>query len=67
MLDPLATGEFTGHAGVYDLMKLHNLTLRDTLFISDHLPVWGEFSIFENGAFSQVADRGRSRSPLECD
>jgi hypothetical protein len=44
-----ATVEFTGRAGVIDLMRAYNLTREQAIEVSDHLPVWAEFSIFENG------------------
>ena len=57
MLDPLATSEFTGETGVLDFMKVYNLTLAQALNISDHLPVWADFEVFENGAPGRVAGR----------
>ena len=42
-----ATSEFTGQSGVYDFLKKFNMTIDEAVSISDHLPVWGEFSIFE--------------------
>jgi hypothetical protein len=44
-----ATAEFTGRAGVIDLMREFNLTMQETVEISDHLPVWAEFSVYEGG------------------
>ncbi len=55
--DPLATDEFTGRAGVYDFMKQMNLTLNEALAISDHMPVWAEFSIYEAGRPKRVAEQ----------
>jgi exonuclease III len=48
-----ATTEFTGRAGVIDLMREFNLTVQETLEISDHLPVWAEFSVYEGGQSGQ--------------
>lgn len=45
-----ATVEFTGRGGVFDFMRHYNLRLDDALRISEHLPVWAEFSVFEGGA-----------------
>jgi hypothetical protein len=45
-----ATAEFTGGAGVVDLMEMFQLTEQQALEVSDHLPVWGEFSIYEGGS-----------------
>jgi hypothetical protein len=43
-----ATMEFTGHGGVVDFLTIYNLSMRDALSISSHMPVWAEFSIFED-------------------
>ena len=53
--DSLATQEFTGRAGVFDFMRHFNLTEQEALEISDHIPVWAEFSIYEGGVPGQVA------------
>lgn len=45
-----ATSEYTGRNGVYDFLRQFNLTLAEGLEVSDHLPVWAEFSIYEGGA-----------------
>ncbi len=42
-----ATGEFTGNWGVLNLMAEFGLSEKQALEISDHMPVWAEFSIFE--------------------
>lgn len=47
ILSPLATVENCGTAGVFDFMKHYNLYLDDALRISEHLPVWADFSIHE--------------------
>ena len=43
-----STSEFTGRWGVYDVQRLHNLTMDQALQVSDHLPIWAEFSIYES-------------------
>ena len=60
MIDPLATSEFTGETGVYDFMKVYNLTLEQALRVSDHLPIWAEFEVFENESKGQFAERDES-------
>jgi len=52
-----ATAEFTGGAGVVDLMEMFQLTEQQALEVSDHLPVWGEFSIYEGGGGGRLATR----------
>ncbi|EAQ82323.1 exonuclease/endonuclease/phosphatase family protein [Blastopirellula marina] len=43
------TREFTGVAEVYDTEKEFRLTRDQAMDVSDHLPVWGEFSAYEAG------------------
>ncbi len=50
-----ATSEFTGRSGVYDFLREFNLPLPEAIEISDHLPVWAEFSVFEGGQPGRVA------------
>lgn len=50
-----ATREFTGRTGVFDFMREYNLTIDEALEVSDHLPVWAEFSIYEGGDAGRVA------------
>lgn len=45
-----ATVEFTGRGGVFDFLRHYNLGLEQALRISEHVPVWAEFSIFEGAA-----------------
>ncbi|MCC7083564.1 MAG: endonuclease/exonuclease/phosphatase family protein [Pirellulales bacterium] len=50
-----ATVEFTGRWGVLDLVREFNLTEAQALQVSDHLPVWAEFSVYEGGQPGRVA------------
>ncbi len=47
LVDRVQTREFTGRAGVISLEKMFGLQLKDVERISDHLPVWAEFTITE--------------------
>lgn len=47
VIDQRATAEATGRRGVIDIARVYGLTLDQALEVSDHLPVWAEFSIFE--------------------
>ena len=58
LFDVRATAEFTGRSGVVDLIREFNLTMREAVEISDHLPVWAEFSVYEGGQPGQVASHG---------
>lgn len=50
VFDSLATPEFTGRAGVFDFIhEGFNLTREAALAVSDHMPVWAEFSAYEGG------------------
>jgi deoxyribonuclease-1-like protein len=52
-----ATTEFTGRGGVLDFQRMYNLTLEQAERVSDHLPVWAEFSVFEGGRGGPIAAR----------
>lgn len=52
-----ATKEFTGRAGVFDVIRQFNLTMDQALQVSDHMPVWAEFSVYEGGRPGRVASR----------
>ncbi len=49
LFDRRATVEFTRRAGVVDIMREFNLSLREAAETSEHLPVWAEFSVYEGG------------------
>lgn len=49
LFDSLATSEYLGTSGVFDFLKHLNLTMDQALAVSDHLPVWAEFSLIEGG------------------
>jgi deoxyribonuclease-1-like protein len=49
LFDRRATMEFTGRAEVVDLMREFGLTMEQALEISEHLPIWAEFSSYEGG------------------
>jgi hypothetical protein len=57
LFDRQATTEFTGRAGVFDLMRELNLSMQDALEVSRHLPVWAEFGPFEGTWTGPVATR----------
>lgn len=49
VFDSRATNEFTGRVGVFDIVREFNLSLAEAMEISEHLPVWAEFSVYEGG------------------
>ena len=52
-----ATTEYTGRWGVFDMIREFNLTVDEALKVSDHMPVWAEFNIYEGGQGGRVAAR----------
>ncbi len=54
LLNPRFTCEFTGRVDVMDLLREFELTMPAALEISEHLPVWAEFSAYENGQAGHV-------------
>jgi deoxyribonuclease-1-like protein len=59
LLDRQATCEFVGRAEVVDMMRQFRLTRPEALEISDHLPIWAEFSMYENGQAVHVLPSAR--------
>lgn len=55
LLPVRATREFTGRAGVIDLMREFGLSMPEAMEISEHLPVWCELSVYEGGHPGHVA------------
>ena len=54
LFDRRATVEYTGRSGVLNTIRDLDLTPQEALEVSDHLPVWAEFSSYENGQASHV-------------
>jgi hypothetical protein len=52
-----ATSEFTGRWGVYDLERTYGISREDALKVSDHLPVWAEFQVWETPSSGRFANR----------
>ncbi|TWU45060.1 Endonuclease/Exonuclease/phosphatase family protein [Novipirellula aureliae] len=44
-----ATTEYTGRWGVFDIERAFGLTPEQALDVSDHFPVWAEYSVWESG------------------
>lgn len=59
VINQKATVEFTGRSGTCDFMRQFNLTLGQALEVSDHLPVWAEFSVEEGRRSGFVAANDR--------
>jgi len=47
LLNRATTGEFTGRSGALDLGYLYSISTDEAHKISDHQPIWAEFSIYE--------------------
>jgi endonuclease/exonuclease/phosphatase family metal-dependent hydrolase len=52
-----STAEFSGKWGVYDIGRFNNLSRDQVEQVSDHLPVWAEFSAYESATPGRVAER----------
>jgi len=52
-----ATVEHTGICGVFDMMAEFGLSMDEALKVSDHMPVWAEFSVRESTLVGPVAAR----------
>jgi len=60
IFDRSLTNEFTGRSGVLDMCDMFGIKVDDALRISDHLPIWAEFTTQEQvpgSATAQVVDR----------
>jgi deoxyribonuclease-1-like protein len=60
VFDRRATTEFTGKWGVLDLTSELGLTANAALEVSDHCPVWAEFSAYESGGAPTIAGRSET-------
>lgn len=56
-----STTEYTGRSGVFDVVRYWNLNMQQALQISDHFPVWAEFSVYERDYAGRIASRQRVR------
>ncbi|MGI9473468.1 MAG: endonuclease/exonuclease/phosphatase family protein, partial [Rubripirellula sp.] len=55
LIDRTMTREYTGRYGVVDLQREFGLSEEQALSISDHMPLWAEFSVYEVPRFDGVA------------
>ena len=62
IFDRRLTTEFTGRCGVLDMCQMFNCRTEEALRISDHLPIWAEFSSFEQvpGANAALLGQGNA-------
>lgn len=62
IFDRTLTNEFTGRSGVLDLCDLFKIKTDEAVRISDHLPIWAEFSSVEQvpGSNAQFVDRNQT-------
>ena len=65
LFDRGPTNEFMGKAGVLDMATVFGITLEEALKVSDHNPIWAEFSIVEQpsaystpGSNAVIANQG---------
>ena len=55
LFDRRATVEYTGKAGVLDMIRELDLPPQAAMEVSSHLPVWAEFSSYEGGQSAHIA------------
>lgn len=63
VFDGRATQEYTGRFGVVNLMADYQLTKDQAIDVSDHLPVWAEFTAREAGSGARIATRPEPGTP----
>lgn len=56
LIDRAMSREYTGRYGVVDLQQEFGLTQEQVMLISDHLPLWAEFSVYESPQYDAVAN-----------
>jgi endonuclease/exonuclease/phosphatase (EEP) superfamily protein YafD len=56
-----STTEYMGRWGVFDVVRRWNLTEQQALQISDHFPIWAEFSVYERDYAGRIASRQKPR------
>ncbi|MDG2220551.1 MAG: deoxyribonuclease [Rubripirellula sp.] len=57
IIDTRMTREYSGRFGVLSLVDQLGLTQEQALQVSDHQPVWGEFSIYEVPNFDAIGNQ----------
>lgn len=55
LIDRNMTREYTGRFGVVDFQRDFGLTEEQAIMVSDHQPLWAEFSAFEMPSFNPIA------------
>ena len=60
LLDRRATCEFTGRVEVVDMLREFELTTPGAMEISEHLPIWAEFSLYEGDQPGRAATLPRN-------
>jgi len=62
LFDTRATTEYTGRSGVVDVLREFNLSMQQALAVSDHLPIWAEFTVREDSRPRSIAVRPRNKA-----
>jgi len=62
LFDLRATREYTGRAGVIDVVRECRLKPDEAADVSEHLPVWAEFSAYEGGQAGQLVERSAANA-----
>ena len=59
IIDARMTREYSGSFGVVSLVDQLGLTQEQALQVSDHQPLWGEFSIYEVPNFDSLGSQSQ--------
>jgi len=60
LIHGLSTTEYVGRSGVLNVMQQINLSMAEAEQVSDHFPVWAEFSAYERDYTGRIASRRTS-------
>jgi len=63
LIDRNMTREYAGRFGVIDFQRDLGLTEKQALLISDHMPLWAEFSAYEASQVQPVASAALTVRP----
>ncbi|MFN7731375.1 MAG: endonuclease/exonuclease/phosphatase family protein [Pirellula sp.] len=58
LFDRVMTNEFVGRAGVLDVCAMFRISTEEALKLSDHFPIWAEFTLVEQPSAGNAAPQG---------
>ncbi|MBX7074109.1 MAG: endonuclease/exonuclease/phosphatase family protein [Pirellulales bacterium] len=63
IFDRWLTTEFDGRSGVLTMQSEYHLSMEQALEVSDHQPIWAQFSVYEGGRRLPLAARPGQQQP----